>query len=161
MQQQQRGDLCVWVDVYVGVCVCSWGVAAQQRRIRAIAQASTSICYAVKMHKNPETETGIYLNLCRYNVILHYPKNDGVGGFPTQLSATLLLRLCVPGRIYVCMCICVCVYFYTSVHTFCRGIFMRPFFSATDLNIFVVLHIARGQNVSSFIKTKYLQLLFV
>lgn len=109
MQQQQRGDLCVWVDVYVGVCVCSWGVAAQQRRIRAIAQASTSICYAVKMHKNPETETGIYLNLCRYNVILHYPKNDGVGGFPTQLSATLLLRLCVPGRIYVCMCIYVCV----------------------------------------------------
>jgi len=44
----------------------------QQRRIRAIAEASTSICYAVKMHKNPET--GIYLNLCRYNVILHYPK---------------------------------------------------------------------------------------
>lgn len=94
------------MGVYLCVCVCSWGVAAQQRRIRAIAQASTSICYAVKMHKNPETETetGIYLNLCRYNVILHYPKNDGVGGFPTQLSATLLLRLCVAVRMYVCVC---------------------------------------------------------
>lgn len=102
--QQQRGDLCVCGCVSVCVWVCSWGVAAQQRRIRAIAQASTSICYAVKMHKNPETETGIYLNLCRYNVILHYPKNDGVGGFPTQLSATLLLRLCVPVRMYVCVC---------------------------------------------------------
>lgn len=115
--QQQRGDLCVCGCVSVCVWVCSWGVAAQQRRIRAIAQASTSICYAVKMHKNPETETGIYLNLCRYNVILHYPKNDGVGGFPTQLSATLLLRLCVAIRMYV----------YVH-HFFCRGIFMRPFF---------------------------------
>lgn len=106
-QIQQRGDLCVCV--WLCVCVCSWGVAAQQRRIRAIAQASTSICYAVKMHKNPETETGIYLNLCRYNVILHYPKNDGVGGFPTQLSATLLLRLCVPVRMYVCVYVCVSI----------------------------------------------------
>lgn len=137
-QQQQRGDLCVCRCV--SVCVCSWGVAAQQRRIRAIAQASTSICYAVKMHKNPETETGIYLNLCRYNVILHYPKNDGVGGFPTQLSATLLLRLCVPVRMYVCVCT-----------TFLQRHFYVPFFSATDLNIFAVLHKARGQNVSSFI----------
>lgn len=41
--------------------------------IRAeVAAGNKSICYAVKMHKNPET--GIYLNLCRYNVILHYPK---------------------------------------------------------------------------------------
>lgn len=93
------------------------------------------------MHKNPETETGIYLNLCRYNVILHYPKNDGVGGFPTQLSATLLLRLCVPVR----MCGCVCAPLFLPRH------FYAPFFSATDLNIFAVLHKARGQNVSSFI----------
>lgn len=144
--------VCFYACVSAFVCVCSWGVAAQQRRIRAIAQASTSICYAVKMHKNPqtETETGIYLNLCRYNVILHYPRKMMMASASaSQLNfPPFYCGACVCMR--VCRCVCV-------RHTFCRGIFMCTLFfyffilSATDLKIFAVPHKARGQNVSSFI----------
>jgi len=58
-----------------------------------VAAGNKSICYAVKMHKNPET--GIYLNLCRYNVILHYPKmmanTTQRGTTPSQRLAGILL----------------------------------------------------------------------
>lgn len=120
--------VCVFVCFYacVSVCVCSWGVAAQQRRIRAIAQASTSICYAVKMHKNPqtETETGIYLNLCRYNVILHYPRKMMMASASaSQLNfPPFYCGACVCVRVCRCVGVCVCAphflpwYFY--VHSF-------------------------------------------
>lgn len=149
--------VCFYACVSAFVCVCSWGVAAQQRRIRAIAQASTSICYAVKMHKNPqtetETETGIYLNLCRYNVILHYPRKMMMASASaSQLNfPPFYCGACVCVRVCRCVGVCVCATLFAVVFLCALFFFIFFFLSATDLKIFAVPHKARCQNVSSFI----------